>query len=222
MKAENPPAVLFRWAELFVGRSVPAHIRSDNGPEFAVKAVRHSFVATGTITLCLCSTFAVTAAFGQSVEQLEKNRIASQVGQQRIILVQLEPQLRPKPGYIIGRAVGFGKPVLALEMTVKGFPPGSFIEFVERYEPRVDPRTGYYEIRIKDGAYKVSARWNKRARDSFPATIECLLMLEDFHSTDGIPYAQQDYDESRRGIVKDFLWNPNPNDLERCSGATGF
>lgn len=32
--------VLYRLAELFVQRGVPAHIRSDNGPEFAAAAVR--------------------------------------------------------------------------------------------------------------------------------------------------------------------------------------
>jgi transposase InsO family protein len=32
--------VLFRLAELCVQRGVPQHIRSDNGPEFAAKAVR--------------------------------------------------------------------------------------------------------------------------------------------------------------------------------------
>jgi len=32
--------VLFRLAELFVHRGVPQHLRSDNGPEFAAKAVR--------------------------------------------------------------------------------------------------------------------------------------------------------------------------------------
>ena len=32
--------VLYRLAELFVQRGVPEHIRSDNGPEFAAKAVR--------------------------------------------------------------------------------------------------------------------------------------------------------------------------------------
>jgi len=32
--------VLFRLAELFIQRGVPQHLRSDNGPEFAAKAVR--------------------------------------------------------------------------------------------------------------------------------------------------------------------------------------
>ena len=37
----NSQDVLARLAELFVRRGVPVHIRSDNGPEFTARAVRH-------------------------------------------------------------------------------------------------------------------------------------------------------------------------------------
>jgi hypothetical protein len=43
--------VLYRLAELFAQRGVPQHIRSDNGPEFAVKAVRHWLARVGVQTL---------------------------------------------------------------------------------------------------------------------------------------------------------------------------
>ena len=43
--------VLACLAELFVRRAVPAHIRSDNGPEFAAKAVRHWLERVGVQTL---------------------------------------------------------------------------------------------------------------------------------------------------------------------------
>lgn len=43
--------VLFRLAELFVQRGLPEHIRSDNGPEFAAKAVRHWLNRVGVRTL---------------------------------------------------------------------------------------------------------------------------------------------------------------------------
>jgi transposase InsO family protein len=43
--------VLHRLAELFVQRGVPEHIRSDNGPEFTAKAVRHWLVRVGVRTL---------------------------------------------------------------------------------------------------------------------------------------------------------------------------
>lgn len=43
--------VLYRLAELFVQRGVPAHIRSDNGPEFAAKAVRSWLSRVGVQTL---------------------------------------------------------------------------------------------------------------------------------------------------------------------------
>lgn len=43
--------VLFRLAELFVQRGLPEYIRSDNGPEFAAKAVRHWLNRVGVRTL---------------------------------------------------------------------------------------------------------------------------------------------------------------------------
>jgi len=43
--------VLFRLAELYVQRGVPQHIRSDNGPEFAAKAVREWLQRVGVQTL---------------------------------------------------------------------------------------------------------------------------------------------------------------------------
>jgi transposase InsO family protein len=43
--------VLFRLADLFVQRGTPEHIRSDNGPEFAAKAVREWLHRMGVQTL---------------------------------------------------------------------------------------------------------------------------------------------------------------------------
>ena len=43
--------VLYRLVELFVQRGVPQHIRSDNGPEFAAKAVRHWLARVGGQTV---------------------------------------------------------------------------------------------------------------------------------------------------------------------------
>ena len=51
--------VLFRLAELFVGRGVPTHVRSDNGPEFAAKAVRHWLQRVGVQTLFTCDAQAI-------------------------------------------------------------------------------------------------------------------------------------------------------------------
>ena len=42
---------LYRLAELFVQRGVPVHIRSDNGPEFEAKSVRHWLQRVGVQTL---------------------------------------------------------------------------------------------------------------------------------------------------------------------------
>jgi putative transposase len=43
--------VLHRLSELFARHGVPGHIRSDNGPEFAAKAVRRWLGAVGVVTL---------------------------------------------------------------------------------------------------------------------------------------------------------------------------
>ena len=50
--ARHLPAddVLHRLAELFVHRGGPEHIRSDNGPEFTAKAVRHWLTRVGVRT----------------------------------------------------------------------------------------------------------------------------------------------------------------------------
>jgi transposase InsO family protein len=37
-------------SDLFIARGVPAHIRSDNGPEFVAKAVQEWIAAVGTKT----------------------------------------------------------------------------------------------------------------------------------------------------------------------------
>jgi len=42
-----------RLAELFVKRGVPQHIRSDTGPKFETKAVRHWLARVGVQTLCI-------------------------------------------------------------------------------------------------------------------------------------------------------------------------
>ena len=47
----NSEHVLTRLAELFVRRGVPGHIRSDNGPEFTARAVRHWLKRLGVQTL---------------------------------------------------------------------------------------------------------------------------------------------------------------------------
>ncbi len=47
----NSQDVLAQLGELCVQRAVPEHIRSDNGPEFAAKAVRHWLERVGVQTL---------------------------------------------------------------------------------------------------------------------------------------------------------------------------
>ena len=194
-----------------------------NGSEWRHRVIINKtqvLVMTGIVNICMCILPAV-GALGQSSQKVVQPTISA-IQREAVIFVQMQSLLRPKPGYIIGRALGGGKPILALEITVNGFPTGSPIEYVGQFEPPVDPRTGYYQLKIDDGAYRVSARFNKRARNGFPPTVECLLMLEDIVSADGTPHAQQPYRESRRGIVMDFVWNPNPRDVEKCGLVAGF
>jgi putative transposase len=47
----NSQSVLALLADLFVARGVPAHIRSDNGPEFTARAVRRWLARVGVQTL---------------------------------------------------------------------------------------------------------------------------------------------------------------------------
>jgi transposase InsO family protein len=46
----SSPEVMETLAELMLERGVPAHIRSDNGPEFVAKSVRDWFAAVGCQT----------------------------------------------------------------------------------------------------------------------------------------------------------------------------
>jgi hypothetical protein len=133
------------------------------------------------------------------------------------------PPLRPKPGYIVGRVLtNQGRPLLPMEIHVQGFPTGSVLELAENFSPPIDPRTGYFEIRIEDGAYRVTARFNKRVRDS-TLVIDCLHILDGpFVMADGTPYNRQPFSDSRQGIVRDLIWNPDPYFMQRCGGALGF
>ena len=47
----NSHAVLYTLADLFIRRGIPAHIRSDNGPEFCARAVREWLSRLGVGTL---------------------------------------------------------------------------------------------------------------------------------------------------------------------------
>ena len=47
--------VLYTLADLFIRRGIPAHIRSDNGPEFCARAVREWLGRLGVGTLFILS-----------------------------------------------------------------------------------------------------------------------------------------------------------------------
>jgi hypothetical protein len=57
---------------------------------------------------------------------------------------------------------------------------------------------------------------------STTAREAAILYSRSFLPADGIPYVQQPYSESARRIDKEFYWNPNQQDLQKCSMATGF
>ena len=131
--------------------------------------------------------------------------------------VQSRQTIRPKPGYITGRVVDItGHPFVDVEFHVEGSRLPRQLEWYSDFEPTIDPATGYYEIKVEDGAYRVYVRFTKAFRDYLPATVECLLMAEDFFTPDGKRFNQQPYGESRLGIVRDFIGRPDFNSVRKC------
>lgn len=134
-----------------------------------------------------------------------------------VILTQGLSPLRPKPGYIIGRVVDRqGRPMINVQFYIEGsvFGTGDPLEEVGGLvTPRIDPRSGYYEIRVPDGIYSVKARFDEVTTAQLGNRIDCLL-LDYFKSADGeIPNALY---HSRNGIVKDFIWMATPQDIVKC------
>lgn len=174
-------------------------------------------------SLLVCSTVVASLwlsasinAFGQQAQHVVQPVIAA-IDRGVAVPVQLHPQLKPKPGYIVGRIVdNQGRPLLPIEIHVQGFPVGSPIEYYGNFEPTIDRRTGYYEIQVPNGAYRVSPRFKRQIRDS-TSDYACLLVFEDFVTADGRKYQEQPYSESRRGIVSDFIWHPDPHFARLCS-----
>jgi hypothetical protein len=171
----------------------------------------------GLLIVCLNSYTFNVAWSGIQDNQSQLVRFAkSGMTHKKAVLVQLQPQLRPKPGYIRGRVIDMtGHPLVDIEFHVQGFPSAKQLEWYGNFEPAIDPQPGYYEIPIEDGAYRVSARFNKAWRDYMP-TPECLLVLEDFFTADGKRYNEQLYSDSRLGIVRDFVWKPDLHFLRQC------
>jgi hypothetical protein len=134
-----------------------------------------------------------------------------------VILAQGVPPLRPKPGYIIGRVVDRqGRPMTNVQFYIEGSVFGTgdpFEEIGGTVTPRIDPRSGYYEIRVPDGIYSVKVRFDEATTAQLGNRIDCLL-LDYFKSVDGeIPNALY---HSRSGIVKDFIWMATPQDIVKC------
>ena len=157
-----------------------------------------------------------TIASGQSSLWTLEQAIAT-TSPRFLVLIQGLPPLKPKPGYIIGRVVDRqGRPFTNVELYVAGSTFGMgdpFKEFGGRIAPNVDPRTGYYQLKVPDGIYRVSAGFDKETTAQMGSRIDCLL-LDYFKSTDGeSPNALY---HSKSGIVKDFVWMPSPQDIAKC------
>jgi hypothetical protein len=131
-----------------------------------------------------------------------KTKIAAAQG------AQLSP-LTPKPGCVIGRIVDTqGQPITHIEITIVGTTFANGENVTMALEPDVNPRTGYYEIEVPDGLYRVHASFNKRILALRPQTTTSMLnALEEFVPMDGkAPNAKS---SSKQGIVKDFVWMPS-------------
>jgi hypothetical protein len=132
-------------------------------------------------------------------------------------LTQGLQRLMPKPGHIIGRVLDRqGRPMTNVQIYVAGSVFGAgdpFQEVGELITPRIDPRTGYFEIGVPDGIYRVTARFDERTTAQFGNRIDCLL-LDHFRSADGdVPNSLY---HSKTGIVKDFIWMSTPQDIAKC------
>jgi hypothetical protein len=134
-----------------------------------------------------------------------------------VILAQGLRPLRPKPGFIIGRVLDRqGRPVTNVQLYVAGsvFGRGDPLEEIGGLvAPNIDPRTGYFELKVPDGIYRVSARFDERTTAQLGSRIDCLL-LDHFKSIDGeSPNALY---HSKNGIVKDFIWMSSAEDISKC------
>jgi hypothetical protein len=86
--------------------------------------------------------------------------------------------------------------------------------------PSVNPQNGYYEVHIEPGEWRVGGQASPQLRAAFPSTTECLMMLEDFLPPNTESYAQIPYQDSRRGIIQDLVWNPTPWFAWKCAKAS--
>jgi hypothetical protein len=133
----------------------------------------------------------------------------------------LRVRLKPKPGYIVGRIIDpNGRPMDAdVIVHVQGFRAGQAFERVADFIPNIDPRTGYFEIPVEEGQWRVSAKASPELQAMFPATTECLVMMEDFLPPNVDRYLDIPFQDSRRGVVQDLIWNPEPYFARKCREA---
>lgn len=182
------------------------------------------------VGLAVWLTLLPMAASAQSLydEMAKLNRELMQPPERRPLLSQLpgaqqalRVPLRPKPGYIIGRIIEQqGRPITAgVIIHVQGLPADRGLEWAGDFTPTIDLRTGYYEIRVENGQWRVSAKPSAQLQAMFPPTTECLMMLEDFLPPNVDRYLDIPLQDSRRGVVQDLIWNPEPSFARKCSQA---
>jgi hypothetical protein len=186
--------------------------------------------ATSIPGLAAVLTMLPMAASGQSIyEEMEKlNRELMQPPEHRPKLSQLpaaqqalRARLKPKPGYIVGRIIDRdGRPIDAgVIVHVEGFLEGHALQWAANFTPNINPHTGYFEIPVENGKWRVSGKASPELQAMFPATTECLTMLEDFLPPNVDRYLDIPFQDSRRGVVQDLIWNPEPYFARKCSEA---
>jgi hypothetical protein len=186
--------------------------------------------ATKIFGLAVVLTLLPVAASGQSIydEMRKLDQESRRPPERRPMLSQLpgaqqalRVPLRPKPGYIIGRIIDpKGRPIDAgVIIHVQGSPAARAFEWAGDFTPDIDPRTGYYEIRVEDGEWRVNAKASPELLAMFPATHECLIMWEDFLPPNVDRYLDIQFQDSRRGVVQDLIWNPEPYFARKCGEA---
>ena len=108
----NATDVIEALCDLFILRGVPAHIRSDNGPEFVAKAVRDWIAAVGATTAYIepgspwengyCESFN-----GKLRDELLNGEIFYTLKEAKI-MIELEAPLQHRPATLLARLPAAG------------------------------------------------------------------------------------------------------------------
>ena len=135
-----------------------------------LKLQRRAMMQFISLSMCLYGSYDV---FGQPGRSDMEYGIGK--GPYTLRLTQGLQPLQPKPGYVIGRILDTqGRPMTNVVLYVAGsvFGGGDPSQEVGGLvNPQINPQTGYYEIKLPDGIYRVTARFDESTTAQFGLTI---------------------------------------------------